>query len=238
MLYVSYCKHGPKCRKHAIKLKVIETYFTRFHSDVIKVSNVRYLCNDKVMITHGVSASTNTEERYRVPHFTCSRVKKLLIYVAFATLFVAVALAIAIVYTGKDNFQSGDKRQAYEASKVATKKYPFIAAVFSARPYLFLCTALILNERYLLTSANCFTVLFPNIMVRTESTMWTKGGMEYTVEKFAIHEEYDSTSFENNIAVIKLKTDIIFDNLKVEVAAIRESEKPLEGEATVVGWGK
>lgn len=191
------------------------------------------------MITDGVSASTNTDERFYVSGFTCLRVKKLLIYVLFTALFLAVALAVAIVYTGKDNFQSGNKRQAFEASKaVNIKKYPFLAAVFSVKPHLFLCSAVILNKRYLLTSANCFTVLFPNILVRTATTVWTEGGAVYEVEKFIIHEEYDSTNFENNIAVIKLKEDIIFLDSNVEVAAIHESRMPISGEATVVGWGK
>lgn len=191
------------------------------------------------MITEGVSASTNTDEGFCVSGFTCFRVKKLLIYVSFTALFLAVALAVAIVYTGKDNFQAGHKRQAFEASiAVNIKKYPYLAAVFSVKPHLFLCSAVILNERYLLTSANCFTVLFPNILVRTASTAWTKGGAVYEVEKFIIHEEYDSTNFENNIALIKLKEDIIFLDSIVEVATIREGRMPLNGETTVVGWGK
>lgn len=170
-----------------------------------------------------------------------SRIKGIVIYVMLAILFVSVALTIAIVYTGKQNFKSEHVERHMELEEVGQpvliEVYPFLAAVYSVNPYLFLCSAVILSERYLLTSANCFTVLFPNTVIRTGSSVWNEGGTEYEVEKFVVHEKYDSRNFENNVAIIKVKTSIVFDDV-TQISKIHKSEKPLKGVAVMVGWGK
>lgn len=181
------------------------------------------------MISGAISAGTNTDNEITPPS-RWSKVKSILIYLLIAVLFVSIALTIAVVYTGKEGLKS-ERDEIYQRSIpsrrfVIIEKYPFLAAVFSEKPYLFLCSAMILNRSYLLTSANCYTVLFPNIVIRTESSLWNRGGKVYEVEKVMVHEEYDSTNFENNLAVIKIKGSFDF-GASVQSAKIHDSDKVL-----------
>lgn len=182
-------------------------------------------------------ASTSYDQ---LPQRNCSKLKQLVLYGAIIVLFLLIALGLAVVYTGKTRIsrREADGSWQRDGQFVAIQEYPPLAAVLSTKPYLFLCTAVILNERYLVASANCFTVLLPNLMVRTGSSFSSEEGNLYKVEKFFVHGEYDSRSFNNNLAVIKTKYDMVFDNV-TQAANISEAASELEEkDAVVVGWGK
>ena len=55
-----------------------------------------------------------------------------------------------------------------------------------------------------------------------------------------VHPDYDSTSLDNDIALLKLKTSIEFDeNNQVATVCLPESTDfdPVGAEGTVMGWG-
>lgn len=165
---------------------------------------------------------------------------QILNHILLCILFVAIALALAIVYTGKTRQTFAHPKMCPDilerqqsSQTVAIEDYPFIAALISVRPYLFLCSAVILNQRYLLTSANCFTVLFPNTMARIGSSFWDSAGELYEVGEFKLHELYDSRTLENNFAVVMLKRLITFDE-RSSAARIGDVTK---GKSLIVGWG-
>lgn len=197
------------------------------------------------MTENVTSVSTNTTYGRYTPRSKWSKIKSIIVYSLLIVLFITVALVIAIIYRGKERFikQERAERRRLEFEKagrsVNIQEYPFLAAVFSAKPYLFLCTAAILNERHLLTTANCFTVLFPNVIVRTGSSIWRDGGRLYKVERFIIHEEYDSETFDNNLAIVRTESDIIFNNSTQKCRVSHEIGKLLErDDAVLLGWGK
>lgn len=184
-----------------------------------------------------VNASTSYDPPRRK---NWSKIKTILFFAASMIIFVSTALALAVVYNGRQHNKPENTERHLDLEKarrsLTTGRYPFLAAVLSVKPFVLLCSAVILNERYLLTSANCYTVLFPNLMVRTGSSFWGEGGELYEVEKFMVHEEYDSRNYENNVAVVKTKMNIAFDDA---TQPVKISEGVLEPEtAVLVGWGK
>lgn len=63
------------------------------------------------------------------------------------------------------------------------------------------------------------------------------GGTRYGVEKFIPHEQYDTPHFANDIALIRVKGVIAFND---KVQPIRYSERFIEEGAYLqtFGWGK
>lgn len=196
----------------------------------------------KFPMTEVISVGTNTIYQ-NVPRNRRSTFYSVVGFTLVAILFVSAALAIAIVYRGKQRSKV-KQEQSYLGYKrygrqARIQEYPFLAAVFSVKPHLFLCSAFILNERYLLTSANCFTTLFSNLMVRSGSSLCNEGGRLYEVDRFMVHEQYDSRNYKNNLAIIRTKVNIIFDNLTHGSNVYYGSDNPVEGANVIlVGWGK
>lgn len=211
------------------------------HTHDFKYPLITLMTHSVAMIDAGlVHASTS----YDQVQTKCSKIKTVLVYFLLAIIFVGIALALAVVYTGKEHTKPAGAERRLEledsARAVSIEEYPFLAAVFSAKPFLFLCSAVVLNERYLLTSANCFSVqLSNNLMVRTGSSLWDEGGKLYEVDKFVVHEDYDSRKFVNNIAVMATTMNITFDDV-TQTAKIAAEGKSIfqNASAFIVGWGK
>lgn len=62
-------------------------------------------------------------------------------------------------------------------------------------------------------------------------------GTRYEVEKFISHDQYDVPQFANDIALIRIKEEIEFND---EVQPIKYSNKFIEEDTylEVFGWGK
>lgn len=63
------------------------------------------------------------------------------------------------------------------------------------------------------------------------------GGTRYDVEKFIPHEEYDKPPFANDIALIRIKGEIQFND---KVQPIQYSDKFINDDTylQIFGWGK
>lgn len=82
-----------------------------------------------------------------------------------------------------------------------------------AKKHLFLCGAVLIDSCWVLSAAHCFSEGFKaeNLQVvlgRTFRKQNSSSEQIFKVEKYWIHEQYDEETFDNDIVLLKLQTDI------------------------------
>lgn len=182
-------------------------------------------------------------ETLQVKNQPCSKLVRWLISAVVCLIFLIVAMALAIVFSRdripkrSDDWIKSITEMPQESRRSFTKisNYPFMAALVSSKPDLFLCSCVILNGRYLLTAANCLSVLFPHLWVRIGTSTWDSDGELHEVERFTIHYNYTTKTFDNNLAVVRTKTEMIFNEFSQPVELISRNMSHVNG--TLVGWG-
>ncbi|XP_026465560.1 chymotrypsin-2-like [Ctenocephalides felis] len=101
------------------------------------------------------------------------------------------------------------------------------------------CGGSILHSLYILTAAHCVEGRDDDVTkftVVAGSVSLTKGGEVHQVDKITYHDKYSPETMHNDIAVIKLKTPITFDNNKKTIALPKEDT--IGGETVQLsGWG-
>lgn len=79
------------------------------------------------------------------------------------------------------------------------------------------CTAAIIGEKWLITSAHCHMNLWWPFyqFVRVGSNSSTSWGDKFDIEKWIIHPDYSNDNAKNDLAIIKLKEELKFsENIK------------------------
>lgn len=120
----------------------------------------------------------------------------------------------------------------------AAGSWPWMASIQNVYSY-HLCGASIINERWLVTAASCLSGLRArNILVVTGTNdWWSLSAPYYLVDQIHVHCNFDKPLYHNDIALLHLTEDIVFDDLtqKITLADIDELQ---EGETlSFAGWG-
>ncbi|XP_041773919.1 chymotrypsin-2-like [Anopheles merus] len=99
------------------------------------------------------------------------------------------------------------------------------------------CGGAIIDRDWILTAAHCVqtSVKFTKVLVGTN--LLNTGGQRYAVEKFYVHSRYNNPVFHNDIALVRLKSMIQYDDL-VQPIAYSEREIPENATLTLTGWGR
>ncbi|XP_055626194.1 chymotrypsin-1-like [Toxorhynchites rutilus septentrionalis] len=101
-----------------------------------------------------------------------------------------------------------------------------------------ICGGAIISNRWILTAAHCVDGETPgeiNVLVGTNSLK--EGGQLYESEKFIQHKQYNDPQFSNDIALIRLKSEL---QLAANVSIIEYSEREIGANLSVklTGWGR
>lgn len=74
-----------------------------------------------------------------------------------------------------------------------------------------------------------------NFMVVVGTNFRLSGGVSYGVQSFLMHPNYNTSNQENDIAIVIVKQDILFNTKTYGVAL--PSADISEGWSTLTGWG-
>lgn len=83
-------------------------------------------------------------------------------------------------------------------------------------------------------------ILFNNgtweIDIAVGTNQWDSGGTYYYVDDIFVHDEYNPTHFENDIALVHIESSIEFDE-RVQPITYNANEVPPGEILQVTGWG-
>ncbi|EDW81690.1 uncharacterized protein Dwil_GK12198 [Drosophila willistoni] len=101
------------------------------------------------------------------------------------------------------------------------------------------CSGAIIADQWVVTAASCLGGLRKsNIMVVTTTyNDWGGAGWIYDVEDIVTHCHFDQPLYHNDIALIKLKTLIAYDDVTQNITLAGLEELVAGEKLTVTGWG-
>lgn len=100
-------------------------------------------------------------------------------------------------------------RRIIGGKQVSIRRHPWQVAL-NIRGFngSYLCGGTIISPRWILTAAHCFaTTTKPvNVRVKEGATDYVRDGSWVSVERILVHKRYNSNTYENDIALIKLRS--------------------------------
>lgn len=100
------------------------------------------------------------------------------------------------------------------------------------------CNGVIIADQYVLTAASCVAGLDKRVVrVVTSTNDWQGLAWQYSVDDIIIHCLFDKPLYSNDIALLKLATQIAYDE-KTQNITLAHLDELVEGETlTMFGWG-
>lgn len=97
--------------------------------------------------------------------------------------------------------------------------------------------------RYILTAAHCLDFEFlptEYVTFRAGSANNRNGGVIVTAENIAIHPQYNDSTFDNDVAIVKLVEPLELNNETIQAIKLVDEEFVINNfeMAEVSGWGR
>ncbi|CAB3232988.1 unnamed protein product [Arctia plantaginis] len=126
----------------------------------------------------------------------------------------------------------------------AIENFPFTVQVLYNRQLV--CGGSLLTKRHVLSAAHCFVDIntggplsSSRFSIRAGSTFLNVGGTVHSIATIIVHQGYNHTTFDNDVAVVVLSSSVKLSD-SVQKARIPLQEDSLADDTTVVavGWGR
>ncbi|XP_004517887.1 trypsin eta [Ceratitis capitata] len=105
--------------------------------------------------------------------------------------------------------------------------------------YLHHCGGNILNEDTILTAAHCVgeRVVDDFTVVAGTETRTGSNGLVARIEHIVVHEHYNASTTDYDVALLFLATPLLFDNVRIAAVSLVTTAPAVGAQATVTGWG-
>ncbi|CAK1540240.1 unnamed protein product [Leptosia nina] len=122
-------------------------------------------------------------------------------------------------------------------------QYPFVASTLFSRNnvvWVQSCTGAIINNRALLSSANCYLGDPVNRWrIRVGSSYANSGGVVHNVYTIVIHNNYNSITRDNDIAIVRSSTTFTYNNNVAYIPLAGANYNIPDNSAVwALGWGR
>ncbi|KAH8236852.1 hypothetical protein KR026_012670, partial [Drosophila bipectinata] len=133
---------------------------------------------------------------------------------------------------------SGPEGRVAGGTAPATGTWPWIVSIQNIYSY-HICCGVIVDKRHVVTAASCVSGLRARNLICVSGTndWWNLTAPYYQVEKIHTHCNFDKPLYHNDIALLQLSEDIVFDNLTQNIT-LADIDELQEGDVlTMAGWG-
>lgn len=123
----------------------------------------------------------------------------------------------------------------------AVNQFPFQASIQNKSSVQHLCGASIIHQRYLLTNGACVQNQFSDpaeLSASVGSRTYDYGGTEYEIEKVIPHPRYSEIAWQNDIALLRTKINIVFNSQTVKPIKLPSREPARSLDVVMSGWGQ
>ncbi|XP_050071654.1 chymotrypsin-1-like [Anopheles maculipalpis] len=119
----------------------------------------------------------------------------------------------------------------------ADGQFPFQVALINEG--LVYCGGTVINRRWVLTAAACITgKALSDVQLFVGSADRLSGGRNVTAERFVLHPGFDSQTYANDIALVRLVESLSFTGDQLQPAPLGTDFFETARNATVSGWGR
>lgn len=117
------------------------------------------------------------------------------------------------------------------------EQFPWQVSLYNVTSGRHFCGGTILNRYTVLTAAHCIRDNRP-VAIRVGSTFHGRGGYRRSVDRIIVHEGFNRTTLDNDIALVILSLPLLF-NERAQPAQLPEFDYDLANNVTiwVSGWG-
>lgn len=139
------------------------------------------------------------------------------------------------------NGKPGLNERIVGASIAKVNKFPHQASIRNRVNSQHICGAAIVHKKYCVTAASCMQFTKPDSVVISVGTHLNNGGgTEYAIDKVIMHPLFSDSTWQNDIALLKTKTEIVFNSHNTSAIKLPTQEPPPGGDLPVVisGWGQ